>query len=102
MLTLTETTPTLNGKERRSTSGEPISMASFPHDPRTAAAPTVLPAEDRHRLRSQLQTVRVGMSLIEKLLELGRPDEARETCQKIIGSVEQLALDPSLNPPQGE
>lgn len=61
--------------------------------------PTVLPSDDRHRLRSKLQTVRVGLSLIEKLIDLGRHEEAQQTCEKIIGSVEILADDPSLNPP---
>lgn len=73
---------------------------SSPHSP-SEAAPTVLPSDDRHRLRSQLQTVRVGMALIEKLLELGRHDEARETCKKVTDGIDKLSNDPSLNP-QGE
>jgi len=76
-------------------SAKPFSESAHPQ-----AEPTVLPSDDRHRLRSQLQTVRVGLSLIEKLIDLGRHDEAQQTCEKVIGSVEKLADDPSLNPPE--
>ncbi len=76
-----------------------MTQANAPSGRADEAPPTVLPSDDRHRLRSQLQTVRVGMALIEKLLELGRHEEARETCNKVADSIDKLAHDPSLNPP---